>query len=332
LQARLIEDLLDASRIVAGTFHLETRPLVVAPAVEAAVTAMRPAADARGVRLESQLDVSAGPVRADPTRLHQIVWNLVSNAIKFTPSGGRVEVGLARRDSVIEISVRDTGEGIPADELPHIFNRFRVAHTSTQSHGGLGLGLTIVRHLVELHAGAIQAASAGPGQGTSFTVTLPITDERPADEARAHEIAAPELGSAQLPVLHGVRVLVVDDGADAREVIRAILIQCGAEVTAASTARAALEALQRASFDVLVSDIAMPENDGYGLIRKVRALDAEHGGQIPALALTAYARFEDGVAAIGAGYHRHAAKPIEPTALVAAVATLAGRVERKRSG
>lgn len=325
LQARLIEDLLDASRIVAGTLSLEMRPVMVAPAVEAAIGAVRAAADARGVRLESQIDVSAGPVLGDPTRLQQIIWNLVSNAIKFTPRGGRVDVSLTRRGSAAEIGVRDTGEGISAEELPDIFDRFGVAHARTQSHGGLGLGLSIVRHLVELHGGTVRADSAGSGQGATFTVTLPVTKEYFSDAAEADRTAARDLAAAQLPGLDGVRVLLVDDEADARELMRAILGQCGAQVTVAATARAALEALDRAPFDVLVSDIGMPEDDGYALIRAVRTRDPARGGQIPALALSAYARSEDRAEATSAGYHQHAAKPIEPADLAAAVARLAGR-------
>jgi len=321
LQALFIEDLLDVSRILSGNLSLEARPIMVAPAVEAAVAAMRGTAEAKGIRLESTLDETAGPVRADPARLQQVVWNLVSNAIKFTPSGGRVEVRLARRGPAVEVSVRDTGKGIEAEQLSQIFTPAAVMHSSRQPQGGLGLGLVIVRHLVERHGGAVHAESAGSGQGATFTATLPLTDEHPAGEAPA----ARALASGQLPALNGVRALVVDDEADARELMRAVLVQCGAEVTVAATARAALEALEQALFDVLVSDIAMPEDDGYDLIRNVRALDAGRGGRIPALALTAYARAEDRAAALAAGYQQHAVKPIEPVELAAAVATLAGR-------
>jgi two-component system, chemotaxis family, CheB/CheR fusion protein len=330
LQARLIEDLLDVSRIVAGTMSLDARPVMVAPAVQAALDAVQQAAEAKGVLLESALHEKAGPVRGDPIRLQQIVWNLVFNAIKFTPSGGRVDVRLTRRSTGVGISVRDTGKGITAEQLPHIFTRFGVAQTSMQSQGGLGLGLAIVRHLVDLHGGVVEAESAGTGQGATFTVTLPLTNDRPAGEAETHGIAAIGRAPGRRPALNGVRVLIVDDEADARELMTAILAQCGAEVTVASTARAALEALDQAPFDVLVSDIAMPEGGGYDLIRKVRGLDAALGGRIPALALSAYARVEDRASALSAGYQQYAAKPIEPTDFAAAVATLAGRVERKR--
>ncbi|HEU4370669.1 MAG TPA: chemotaxis protein CheB [Methylomirabilota bacterium] len=327
LQVRLIEDLLDMSRIVAGGLQLETRPIMVAPVVEAALTAMQPVAEAKGIVLTGVLDEKAGPVRGDPGRLQQIVWNLMSNAIKFTPSGGRVDVHLAGRASAVEISVRDTGKGITTEQLPHIFTRLGAVHISSQSQGGgLGLGLAIVRHLVELHGGEVQAASAGPGQGATLVVTLPLTDEHLAGEPGASGIAAArELARGQPALLNGVRVLVVDDEADTRELLRTILAQCGAEVTGAANAREALEALEQAPFDVLVSDIRMPEEDGYDLLRKVRALDAGRGGQIPALALTAYARIEDREAALSAGYHQHTAKPIEPAELAAAVALLVGR-------
>lgn len=332
LQARFIEDLLDVSRIIAGNLSLDARPVMVAPAVEAALAAMRGAADAKGIQLDSVLDETAGPVRGDPARLQQIVWNFLSNAIKFTSSGGRVEIRLARRGPAVELSVRDTGKGLDAQQLSQIFTGAAVTHSSRRPQGGLGLGLTIVRHLVELHGGALHAESAGPGQGATFTVALPVSDELPAGEVDAVGIAARAQASGRLPALNGIRVLVVDDEADARELMRAVLAQCGAEVTVAATAGAVLEALEQARFDVLVSDIAMPEDDGYDLIRSVRARDAERGGRIPALALTAYARIEDRAAAISAGYQQHAAKPIEPAELAAAVAALAGRADQKRGG
>jgi CheY-like chemotaxis protein len=324
LQARLIEDLLEVSRIVAGSLRLEVRPVMVAPAVEGALATMQTTAATKGVRLERELDETAGPVRGDPIRLQQIVWNLLSNAIKFTPSGGTVVVRLARRNAAVEISVGDTGEGIVAERLPHIFTRF-VSQSSSQAQGGLGLGLAIVRHLVELHGGAVQAASAGAGQGATFTVTLPITDEHPADETEGSASASGGLAAGRPPTLDGIRVLLVDDVADSRELMSAILAQCGAEVTVAATVQAALDALEQASFDVLISDIALPDGDGYALMRTVRARDAARGGRIPALALTAYARTEDRDQAISAGYDQHAAKPIEPVELAALVATLAGR-------
>jgi signal transduction histidine kinase/ActR/RegA family two-component response regulator len=324
LQARLIEDLLDVSRIVAGTLALDTRPIRVAPAVTSVLTTMRPDAEAKGVQLEAAVDEQAGAIRGDPARFQQIIGNLLSNAIKFTPLGGRVDVRLARRGSTVEISVVDTGAGIAPERLTEIFDSFGRGHSTTRPHGGLGLGLAIVRQLVELHGGSVKAESAGLGHGARFTVTLPVTDEQPDDEAETGAANARAVGGRRT-TLKGIRVLVVDDEADARELMRTVLAVSGASVTVAATARAALEALESGSFDVLVSDIAMPGEDGYDLIRKVRALGARHGGRIPALALTAYARREDRATAIAAGYQEHAAKPIEPATLAAVVATLAER-------
>jgi two-component system, chemotaxis family, CheB/CheR fusion protein len=330
LQVRLIEDLLDVSRIVSGAMRLEMRPLMLAPIVQTTLGTMHPAAAAKGVALHSGVDEQIGAVLGDPARLQQIVWNLVSNAIKFTPSGGRVDVRVARRDGVVEVGVSDTGRGIAADQLSEVFNPFGVAHVTTQSHGGMGLGLSIVRHLVLLHGGSVKAESQGLGLGATFTVTLPLTDARLPQEAAPPRIAPVVPGAHRLPALHGVRILAVDDEADARELVRAILGQCGAEVTAVPGVRAALEELDRASFDVLVSDIVMPEEDGYALIRQVRARGADRGGDIPALALTAYSRIEDRAAAVAAGYQQHAVKPIEPAELAAAVAVLAARAEGPR--
>ena len=237
LQGLFIEDLLDVSRILSGKLSLDVRPIMVAPAVEAALAAVQGTAEAKGVGLESTLDETAGPIRADPARLQQVVWNLVSNAIKFTPSGGRVEVRLGRRGPAVEVSVRDTGKGIEAKQLSQIFTSAAVTHSSRQPQDGLGIGLVIVRQLVELQGGAVHAESAGPGRGATFTVTLPLTDERPAGEAEVVGIVAGALASGRLPSLNGVQVLVVDDAPDARELMRAILAQCGAEVTVAATAR-----------------------------------------------------------------------------------------------
>jgi CheY-like chemotaxis protein len=285
---------------------------------------MQPAAEAKGIRLEAALEGPEGTIRGDPARLQQIVANLLSNAIKFTPGGGRVDVRLAHRDSTVEIMVRDTGEGIEPQRLADIFTPFSVAHSTRQAHGGLGLGLAIVRQLVELHGGSVKAESAGPGRGALFTVALPLTDEDADDGTGAVEVTARAAGGRRA-ALEGLRVLVVDDEADARELMRAVLAESGASVTVAATARAALEALVGDSFDVLVSDIAMPHEDGHDLIRKVRALDAERGGRIAALAVTAYARPEDRAAVLASGYQEHVAKPIEPPVLAAAVASLAER-------
>ena len=327
-QVRLIEDLLDVSRIVSGRMRIEARPIAVAPIVHATVATMEPVAQAKGVVLSSAVDESAGQVQGDPARLQQIVENLLSNAIKFTAGGGHVDVRLARLEGAVEIRVRDTGIGIAAEDLPHVFSRFAAGHASTQRQGGMGLGLSIVRHLVELHGGSIHGDSAGLGHGATFTVTLPLSGERTIGQAEP--VGRADMSLGRLPTLDGVRILVVDDEPDARELVRATLTQCGAEVTEVASVRAALEALEGARFDVLVSDIAMPDEDGYSLIRQVRSREAEGGGGIPALALTAYARIEDRMSAIDAGYQQHAIKPIEPAELAAAVATLAGRPDGRR--
>jgi two-component system CheB/CheR fusion protein len=325
LQVRLIEDLLDISRIAEGRFELEVRPVMPAPAVHAAVEAMRWQAEAKGVRLESALDADAGPVLGDPLRLQQIVWNLVSNAIKFTPSGGRVEIQLARRDREVVLSVRDTGRGFTPERLRELFTSAPTTPGSTEPRVGLGLGLTIVRHLVELQRGTIRAESAGPEQGATFTVTFPVSEVAVAEEVPVRRALVRAAGPERLPRLDGVRVLVVDDEADTRELVREVLTRCGAEVVTATDAREGLQALERERFDVLVSDVVMPGQDGHDLIRAVRALPPERGGRIPALALTAYASIEDRDAALAAGFQQHAAKPVEPGDLAAAVAVLAGR-------
>ena len=323
LQARLIEDLLEVSRIIAGKLRLELTPVDLAATVESAIDAVRAAADAKEITLECELDHGIGPVRGDRNRLQQIVWNLVANAIKFTPSGGRVAVRLARDAHDAVISVRDTGIGIPADFLPHIFERFRQADsTSTRAHGGLGLGLAIVRHLVERHGGTVTAASPGEGQGATFTVRLPV----PAKDVEAGD-AAWLSGLARRPgpsplSLHGLHVLLVEDESDMRESVTVSLELCGARVTAVGSAPAALEILDRDPPDIVLCDIGMPDEDGYTLVRKIRSRGAERGGQIPAVALTAYARDEDRSRALDAGFQIHIAKPVEPTEIARVVADL----------
>jgi CheY-like chemotaxis protein len=265
----------------------------------------------------------------DPARLQQVVWNLLTNAVKFTPRGGRVQVRLERVNSQVEIAVADTGAGIPPEFLPHVFERFRQAdQKTTRHHGGLGLGLAIVRHLVELHGGTISAESGGAGHGATFTVSLPVAPlhlwEREGERVRP--ATRDTLPSYECPErLDGLRVLVVDDEPDARELLSVGLGQCGAEVTVASSAREALEALAEVKPHVLVSDIGMPEEDGYELIRRVRALSAEAGGEVPAVALTAYARTEDRLRALREGYQMHVAKPVELAELVAVMSSLLRR-------
>jgi CheY-like chemotaxis protein/anti-sigma regulatory factor (Ser/Thr protein kinase) len=261
-------------------------------------------------------------VSGDPARLQQVVWNLLSNAIKFTPRHGQVHITLERVSSQSCLTVRDTGQGISADFLPYVFDRFRQAETgTTRSHGGLGLGLAIVRHLVELHGGEVTVRSPGVDQGATFTVRLPLL----AVTAVAGEGSHAPPGASGMPPLDGVRVLVVDDEADARSMLTVILGQRGAAVTSAASVGEALTVLERTQMDVLVSDLAMPGEDGYALIRKVRALGPERGGSVPAIALTAHVAVEDRTRVLIAGYQTHVGKPVEASELVAVVATLAGR-------
>jgi PAS domain S-box-containing protein len=332
VQNQLIEDILDVSRIVAGKFHLDMRSVDLVRVVEAACDTVAPTAAAKSVELRQDLDPIVRPccpAIGDPDRLQQVVWNLLSNAIKFTPKGGTVTVEMRRLDesSEFEIVVRDTGIGIAPDFLPHLFERFRQAGTGTRRHGGLGLGLSIVRHIVEAHGGTVMATSSGEGQGAAFTVRLPII-EAGADGQRVPPVSREEGGLEQAPRLDGVRVLVVEDEPDARHLLAAVLQKRGARVFMASSAAEALEMLQREQPDVLLSDIALQDQDGYDLIKKVRSLPPERGGRIPAAALTGYGRLEDRMKALSAGFQLHAAKPVEPGELVAVVASLAGKSAR----
>jgi signal transduction histidine kinase/CheY-like chemotaxis protein len=322
LQAQLIDDLLDVSRIVTGKLSLELKAVDVGTVVETAMDAVTPAALAKSVELERRVDPAAGPAWADPHRLQQVVWNLLSNAVKFTPSGGRVTIAADRDDPHVVVRVADNGQGIAPEFLPYIFDRFRQADsTTTRAHGGLGLGLAIVHHLVTLHRGTVTAASEGPDRGATFTVRIPLAPLRTA--ARVSSGAA--IGVERLPALTGVRVLVVDDDADARDLVTAVLGQSGAEVVTASSTVEALDALQRARPHVLVSDLSMPGDDGYALLHRVRALGLDREGRVPAVALTAFARAEDRARALAAGYAVHVSKPVEPAKLVEVVARLASR-------
>jgi signal transduction histidine kinase/CheY-like chemotaxis protein len=326
-QNQLISDMLDVSRIVAGKLRLDLRPTDLAPVIHAALDTVRHSAQAKGVELVDDLDPAAAPVVGDSDRLQQVVWNLLSNAIKFTPFGGRVRVSLKALGSNLEITVEDDGPGIEADFLPHVFDRFRQADSSSsRSHTGLGLGLAIVRHIVELHGGIVTARNRETGTGAVFDVRLP-GHRIPADEGAGHlqaHTAAPSW-LAEAPDLRGVRVLVVDDEADARELMATVLVRCGAEVFFAGSAREGLAILQRERPSVLLSDIEMPEEDGYTLIRKVRSLPAERGGSTPAAALTAYAGAHDRAKALASGFEIHVAKPVPPSELVAVVASLMTR-------
>jgi CheY-like chemotaxis protein len=324
-QRQIVEDVLDVSRIITGRLRLDARPVELRSLVEAAVEAVRPAAEAKGVFVSTMLAPDVGTISADPDRLQQVMWNLLSNAVKFTPQGGRVEVELRRDGAHAVLRVSDTGQGITPEFLPHVFERFRQADMgTTRRHGGLGLGLAIVRHLVELHGGTVQAESDGEGRGASFRLTLPLKAAAPA--ARFEGAAAapvPAEQEAQMPWLEGKSVLLVEDDADAREMLRSLLEGRGARVTAAASAAEAWEALGLSRFDVLVSDIGMPVEDGYGLVRRLREREAERGGRLPAVALTAYARDEDRTRALLSGFHAHVAKPVNPAELVAVVASLA---------
>jgi PAS domain S-box-containing protein len=328
-QAQLIDDMLDISRIVTGKMRLDVRPVDLRGVIEAALDSVRPAADARGIRLHAVLDTRAIGITGDPDRLQQVVWNLLTNAVKFTPKGGRVQVHLQRVNSHVEIVVNDTGQGIGRDLLPRVFERFHQAGKTSQGRGeGLGLGLALVRHLVELHGGTVTAYSAGEGQGATFTVNLPIASVRhPDDEegGRVHPTASSLGGGAALPSLHGLRVLVVDDDHDGLALAGAILGSAGAETRTCLSAAEGLRVLQDWRPHVLVSDIEMPDEDGYAFLRRVRALEVARGGRTPALALTAYGRVEDRLRALVAGFNMHVPKPVEPAELATVVASLAGR-------
>ena len=329
-QAKLIDDLLDVSRIITGKVRLAVRTVTLNPIIEAAMDAMRPAAEAKEIEIAFERDVLEGEdtVVGDPDRLQQVVWNLFSNAIKFTPQRGRVMVTLARRDALFEIRVSDTGKGIRPDFLEHVFDRFRQADSSTaRTHGGLGIGLAIARHLVELHGGTIAAESAGENAGATFTVTLPVVAvglEGMEEPPRSPDELAP-VASRRLADLTGLTALVVEDEPDGRELLTESLKMSGARVEAVASAAEALETLKARVPDVLVSDIGLPGEDGYVLMKRLRRLPEAQGGRIPALAVSAYVREEDRVRARSVGFDGHLAKPFEPADLVSAVARLAGR-------
>jgi signal transduction histidine kinase len=322
-QTQLIGDLLDISRITTGKLQLNVRPLRLDSVITNTIDAMRPTAQAKQILLNANLDTNGGHISGDPDRLQQIIWNLLSNAIKFTPAGGRVEINLERVGTHIQITVADTGQGINAEFLPHVFERFRQADSSTtRKFGGLGLGLSIVRHLVELHGGTVQVDSPGEGQGATFTVRFPLlTEYEESSNTHAVEHSGDGAATAELS-LKGIRVLVVDDDTDSRAVIGEMLLQFGAEVLTAASAHDALQALELWSPHVLLSDIEMPNEDGYSLLQKIRMKDGNSGGLIPAAALTAYGRSEDRVRALRAGYQIYLTKPVDPHELALVVASL----------
>jgi len=325
---RIIDDLLDVSRAIRGQLRLDVRPIGLGPVIQAAVDAVRPAASAKDIRLRTTIDSDAGLVQGDPSRLQQVVWNLLNNAIKFAPAGGRVHVRLERGDSAAIVTVCDSGPGIPPEFLPHAFERFRQADASaTRAQGGLGLGLDIVRHLIELHGGTVKVESPGEMGGATLIVTLPLLEpaRTPASAEASVQVepARPELAVAPSSGLDGVRVLIVDDEADTREVLSVLLAGAGGEVRTSASAAEALATLARWQPDVLLADIAMPGDDGYALLSTVRSLAPTRGGEIPALALTAYAHPQDRERALAAGFLDYLVKPFEPPALVAAIAKLA---------
>ena len=321
-QKRLIEDLLDVSRIVTGKVALELVTVDPRRVVEAALETMHPAAQAKGLKIVPLLDIGAGTVRGDFARLQQIVCNLLSNAIKFTDAGGHVEVCLARRNDEVEISVADSGQGIKPEFLPLVFDRFRQEDGSiSRRHGGLGLGLAIVRHLVELHAGSVDAQSAGEGKGAKFIVRLPVRET-----TLLPRVTEPQGGAIVTPaMLMGLRLLVVDDDPGARELISGMLEGFGAQVSVAESGQKALTMLFAQRPDILIADLGMPGMDGYALIEQVRALDPDFGGLTPAIAVTAYASPQDRLRALQAGYQNHVAKPVEAKELAIVIASLAGR-------
>ncbi|WP_437589670.1 ATP-binding protein [Sorangium sp. So ce1000] len=324
-QAKLIEEILESSRIVTGKIRLYLRHARVNELVRTAVDAIRPAADAKAIGLEVGLDPGIGDIVCDPDRLQQVVTNLLVNAVKFTSSGGRVGIQTAIGPGGVEVTVTDNGKGIAATFLPHVFERFRQAEAATtRQYGGLGLGLAIVKYLVELHGGTVHAQSDGEGKGASFSVRLPVRAVSLAAREGSQvssEVERPSAGT--IARLDGLRVLVVDDEPDARELVTMVLREAGAEADETSSASAALEMMRRARPDVLISDIAMPNQDGYALLRELRSRPPDLGGSVPALALTAFARREDVVQARDAGFQLHLAKPVEPVELVAAVHRLA---------
>jgi signal transduction histidine kinase/CheY-like chemotaxis protein len=325
-QAKLIDDLLNVSDIIAGRLRLEVQPMRLTPVIKGAIETLYPAIDAKEIHLETSFDPAADVVSGDPARMRQIVWNLLSNAVKFTPRTGRVGVRLDRGVASAEMAVFDSGEGISAEFLPHVFDRFRQGDASSRKrHGGLGLGLTIVRHLVEMHGGTVEAQSGGKGLGSTFTVRLPIRatwEERRRTSRSEHSSAALRASRHRLT---GVRILTVDDDRNTREMLQEALERAGARVQSASSAKDALEKLKRFRPDVLVSDIGMPEEDGYDLMRQVRILPVEQGGATPAIALTGYAHEEDQAATRAAGYQAVTAKPVNLDELLSTIASVAER-------
>lgn len=327
-QSKLIEDLIDTTRILSGKLRIEAQPIYLDALLEESLDVVRPTAVAKDIELLAIFDSAPGLIQGDANRLQQVFWNLLSNAIKFTEPGGRVEARLEHSKTEARIVVSDTGKGITHDFLPHVFDPFRQADTSSaRRQGGLGIGLALARRLVEMHGGAIKAESAGEGKGATFTVTLPMRSRVRAISERNSLELGKTLDAGDKPSLAGLRILVVDDEADARDLLAIRLRQYGADVITAASAEAALEAMaqQKPRPDLIVSDIAMPGEDGYSLIRRVRAMEPEQGGRIPAIALTAYSRTKDRAQALAAGFLMHMPKPVNAAELAQAIASITGR-------
>jgi PAS domain S-box-containing protein len=330
--ARLVDDVLDVSRIVSGRLHMDTQSLDLAPVIEAALETIRPAAEAKSVELRVNLDRSNVVVVGDPARLQQVMWNLLSNAVKFTPNGGRVQISLERGGSEARVVVADSGGGIAPEFLPFVFDRFRQADSSTaRSSDGLGLGLSIVRYLVELHGGSVRAESAGEDLGATFTVSLPIAIRTGSDSRDSGRLSTvPSTVPGESRPLNGIAVLIVDDDAETRELLQAILASAGGQTLVAASAREAVEVFDRRRPDLIVSDIGMPSEDGYSLMRRIRSRSAEEGGRTPAVALTAHARSDDRDGSLRAGFQYHLAKPVAPAELLAVVRALVGETGAPR--
>ncbi|HYP50920.1 MAG TPA: ATP-binding protein, partial [Pyrinomonadaceae bacterium] len=335
-QAQLIEDILDVSRIVTGKLRIEPKPTALAPVIQTAVESLGPAIEAKNIRLQMRLNFEPRMVYADADRLQQVVWNLLSNAIKFTPEKGQVTITLESDSSQTKIVVSDTGKGISAEFLPFVFERFRQADgSSTSMHGGLGLGLSIVRHLVELHGGSVEVESRGEGTGTTFTVRLPLweTQENKIADFKSDDLPAngsstgkTEAADNQVKV-KGLRILIVDDEIDTLDLLVAVLGQKGVEVKAETRVKDALETIKEWQPDIIVSDIAMPEEDGYSLIKKLRDLPPEQGGAIPAIALTAYVGVKERTRVLESGFQMYVPKPVEPSELLSAIANFTSELK-----
>jgi CheY-like chemotaxis protein len=325
-QAQLVSDLLDISRVITGKLRINARPVDITNSLDSALESIRPAAEAKQIDVEVQRELYATVVTGDADRLQQVFWNLLSNAVKFTPRGGRVEVKVARADSQLEITFSDTGAGISKEFLPYVFNRFTQADTTTaRRHAGLGLGLAIVRHIIELHGGTVFAASEGVGKGATFRITLPVRALQ--TQIRDQEVSSTDRAESLVHdiALDRVRIMIVDDEAETRDLLKIMLTAHGAEVTVCASGANALAQIDEWKPQVIVSDIGMPVMDGYSLIRKVRSLGSEFS-EVPAIALTAYARAEDRMRALAAGFQMHVPKPVEASELVMVIASLVKRI------